>query len=332
VTPNFEPTTPQQWNAFTIAHPQVHLLQTTSWGELKSAFGWEAGYLANGEAGAQILLRPLPLGFHIAYIPMGPIGNWLPAMLPSLDDFSRQHRCILLKVEPDADWNPQLAERLAAAGFRPSPHSVQPRATIQIDITPDEDQILGAMKQKTRYNIRLAGRKDVRIRPWDNLDGFSHMMIETGERDEFGAHSRAYFQKAYDLFHPQGACELLVAEYEGEPLAAVMVFARGHRAWYLYGASTDAHRNRMPTYLLQWEAIRWARSRGCTVYDLWGIPEADEETLEEQFTQRSDGLWGVYRFKRGFGGQVKHSMGAWDRVYNPWLYRLYSLWVQRGQA
>jgi lipid II:glycine glycyltransferase (peptidoglycan interpeptide bridge formation enzyme) len=88
----------------------------------------------------------------------------------------------------------------------------------------------------------------------------------------------------------------------------------------------------MPTYLLQWEAIRWARSRGCTIYDLWGIPDADEETLEQQFTQRSDGLWGVYRFKRGFGGQVMRSMGAWDRVYNPWLYRLYTLWVQRGRA
>jgi lipid II:glycine glycyltransferase (peptidoglycan interpeptide bridge formation enzyme) len=332
VTPNFESVTPQQWNAFTIALPQAHLLQTSSWGELKSAFGWKARYLTNGETGAQLLLRPLPLGYHIAYIPMGPIGNWLPDMIPSLDEFCRNNRCILLKVEPDSDWNADLVERLSDAGLTASPHTIQPQSTIEIDITPGEDEILAAMKQKTRYNIRLAGRKDVRVRPWDDLEGFSRMMIETGERDEFGAHSQAYFQKAYDLFYPQGACELLVAEYDGQPLAALMVFARGHRAWYLYGSSTDAHRNRMPTYLLQWEAIRWARSRGCTIYDLWGIPDADEETLEQQFTQRSDGLWGVYRFKRGFGGQVMRSMGAWDRVYNPWLYRLYTLWVQRGRA
>jgi peptidoglycan pentaglycine glycine transferase (the first glycine) len=108
----------------------------------------------------------------------------------------------------------------------------------------------------------------------------------------------------------------------------LMVFAQGKRAWYLYGASRSAHREKMPTYMLQWEAIRWAKSKGCQVYDLWGIPDADEETLEAQFSKRSDGLWGVYRFKRGFGGRVTRTMGAWDRVYNPVLYRLYNLVIR----
>lgn len=313
-----------------VAHPQAHLLQTASWGAFKSAFGWKLTYLSSDNAGAQILLRPLPLGFNLAYIPKGPVGQWLPDMIPSLDELCRRQRCILLKVEPDAPWEAGLADRLTAAGFEPSLHSVQPSGTIQIDITPNEDQILAAMKQKTRYNIRLAGRKDVRVRTWKDVAAFSRMIFETGERDGFGAHSQAYFQAVYDLFHPQGACELLVAEFDNQPLAALMVFARGDRAWYLYGASTEAHRQRMPTYLLQWEAIRWARSRGCRIYDLWGIPDSDEETLESQFTQRSDGLWGVYRFKRGFGGRVIRSIGAWDRVYNHWLYRLYTLWIQRS--
>ncbi|MEJ2563772.1 MAG: peptidoglycan bridge formation glycyltransferase FemA/FemB family protein, partial [Anaerolineales bacterium] len=110
---------------------------------------------------------------------------------------------------------------------------------------------------------------------------------------------------------------------------AIMVFARGSRAWYLYGASTDAHRSRMPTYLLQWQAIRWARQRGCTQYDLWGVPDEDQETLEANFMRRSDGLWGVYRFKRGFGGNLVHSIGAWDRPRIPWLYRLYHTWTSR---
>jgi peptidoglycan pentaglycine glycine transferase (the first glycine) len=104
-----------------------------------------------------------------------------------------------------------------------------------------------------------------------------------------------------------------------------VVFALGGCAYYLYGASTDEERNRMPTYLLQWRAMQWAKERGCTEYDLWGLPDEDEETLEAQFESRSDGLWGVYRFKRGFGGQVKRAAQALDRVYMPLLYRLY-LW------
>ena len=93
-------------------------------------------------------------------------------------------------------------------------------------------------------------------------------------------------------------CDLLVAEYDGRLLAGLMVFARGSRAWYFYGASNDEERNRMPAYLLQWEAMRWAKSRGCSEYDLWGVPDAEEDALEEGFSTRSDGLWGVYRFKR----------------------------------
>jgi lipid II:glycine glycyltransferase (peptidoglycan interpeptide bridge formation enzyme) len=106
-----------------------------------------------------------------------------------------------------------------------------------------------------------------------------------------------------------------------------MVFAHGPRAWYLYGASSDEYREAMPTYLLQWEAMRWAMRCGCREYDLWGVPDAGENELEAGFTTRSDGLWGVYRFKRGFGGELRRSPGPWDRVYRPELYWLYGLWV-----
>jgi lipid II:glycine glycyltransferase (peptidoglycan interpeptide bridge formation enzyme) len=136
---------------------------------------------------------------------------------------------------------------------------------------------------------------------------------------------------AYDLFSAEGNIALLMASYGGRDLAGLMVFAFGQTATYLYGASSDEERNRMPTYLLQWEAMRWARARGCTVYDLWGVPDADQETLEAQFTQRSGGLWGVYRFKRGFGGRLARAVGPWDRVYNPLLYALYKLAAPGGE-
>jgi lipid II:glycine glycyltransferase (peptidoglycan interpeptide bridge formation enzyme) len=192
-----------------------------------------------------------------------------------------------------------------------------------IDLSGSEEETLARMKQKTRYNIRLAEKKDVQVRASDDVACFHRLMLTTGARDEFGVHSLEYYQRAYDLFHPQGAAELLIAEYAGEPLAGLMVFARGKRAWYFYGASSDRERNRMPAYLLQWQAMRWARERGCTEYDLWGVPDADEDQLEAGFEQRSDGLWGVYRFKRGFGGKLLRSVPAFDRVYSRLGYELY---------
>ncbi|MRR29649.1 peptidoglycan bridge formation glycyltransferase FemA/FemB family protein, partial [bacterium] len=122
---------------------------------------------------------------------------------------------------------------------------------------------------------------------------------------------------------------LLTADHAGQPLASVMVFAQGKRAWYFYGASSNIERNRMPTYLVQFEAMRWAASRGCQAYDLWGIPDVDEQTLESQFTDREDGLWSVYRFKRGFGGDVRRSIGAWDLVFQPLWYKFFKLYQRR---
>jgi lipid II:glycine glycyltransferase (peptidoglycan interpeptide bridge formation enzyme) len=119
-----------------------------------------------------------------------------------------------------------------------------------------------------------------------------------------------------------------MASYGGRDLAGLMVFALGKRAWYFYGASSGEEGNRMPTYGLQWAAIQWARERGCTEYDLWGIPDEDPGTLEAQFQERTDGLWGVYGFKRGFGGDISRAVGAWDYVLNPFLYRLYRLAVR----
>jgi peptidoglycan pentaglycine glycine transferase (the first glycine) len=319
----------QEWHKFIASHPQAHLLQMAEWGELKFNFGWEAAYVVAGESGAQVLFRSLPLGFSLAYIPKGPIGEDWESLWPEVDALCRSRRAVFLKVEPDAWEGHAPSQRLRASGFRPSPHAIQPHQTLVLDIRGEEDDILAQMKQKTRYNVRLAGKKGVAVTPSTDVEGFSRMMDTTGERDAFGVHTLAYYRRAYELFHPVGACELLVASFEDEPLAALMVFAHGERAWYFYGASTDLHRNRMPTYLLQWEAIRWAKEKGCRQYDLWGIPDADEETLEAQFTQRSDGLWGVYRFKRGFGGELKRSAGTWDRVYNPAMYAAYRLLIAR---
>jgi lipid II:glycine glycyltransferase (peptidoglycan interpeptide bridge formation enzyme) len=313
------------WTEFTNGAGSAHLLQTGGWGELKAAFGWQAVRLIVGDSGAQVLFRKLPLGYTIAYLPKGPIGENWDGLWPEIDRVCQERRAVFLKVEPDR-WVDESSPLLNAdpAGFSTSPQAIQPQRTLILSIDPPEDDILGRMKQKTRYNISLAARKGVTVEPSDDFETFHRMSEITGERDGFHVHSAEYFRKAYTLFHPHGMCELLFARYEGTALAGLMVFACGKRAWYLYGASTDRERNRMPSYLLQWEAIRWARGRGCSEYDLWGVPDEDSDTLEAEFTSRGDGLWGVYRFKRGFGGTLRRAAGPWDRVYNPLFYRAYS--------
>ncbi|GAB4487103.1 MAG: peptidoglycan bridge formation glycyltransferase FemA/FemB family protein [Anaerolineales bacterium] len=331
-----------KWREFIKKQANPHILQTAEWGELKRAFGWDVERLVIGDWGIQILFRKLPLGFTVAYAPKPVFSHQYSVsshqssvisepFWREIDDVCRKKRAVFLKIEPDF-WSdsPQSLTTLHSSLII-SKHNIQPPRTVIVSLEGSEDEVLGRMKQKTRYNVRLAEKKGVTVRAWDDLQGFHRMMTVTGGRDGFGVHSLEYYRTAYELFYPVGMADLLVAEYQSRPLAALMVFALGQRAYYLYGASTDEERNRMPTYLLQWRAMQWARARGCTEYDLWGVPDADEETLEAHFETRQNGLWGVYRFKRGFGGQVRRAAQALDRVYQPWLYQLYLKFIERRE-
>jgi lipid II:glycine glycyltransferase (peptidoglycan interpeptide bridge formation enzyme) len=330
------------WDAFVADHPAGHLLQTWAWGELKARFGWRVVRLALVEertilAGAQVLFRPVPPVFSLAYVPKGPLVDWtnpsqVGALLDGLHRLCRSQRSVFLKIELHAPDDVSLRAAIVRHGAVVSEFTVQPPRTILVDLTPGEEAILAEMRQKTRYNVRLAARKGVTVRlgTTDDLPTFHRLSQITSQRDRFSVHSLDYFRAAFELFAPDRA--LLLAEVEGEPVAGLMVFAYGSTAYYLFGASSNAHREKMPAYLLQWEAMRWARARGCLRYDLWGIPDADEATLEAQFAahrEESSGLWGVYRFKRGFGGQVTRAIGAFDFVYHRPLYWAYRQWMAR---
>jgi lipid II:glycine glycyltransferase (peptidoglycan interpeptide bridge formation enzyme) len=321
---------PAGWDRFLTAYPDAHLLQTSAWGELKAGFGWRAERIAVGETGAQVLFRRLPLGLSLAYIPKGPLGPDWRSLWPLVDDLCKARRAILLKVEPDLWEESSGSLGVHLPGFQPDGIPVQPRRTLVVSLEGDEAAWLARMKPKTRYNIRLAERKGVAVKPSSDVESFHRMMQITGSRDGFGVHSLEYYRCAYQLFQPSGAVQLFLADYQGSPLAGLMAFKAGRRAWYFYGASGEEERNRMPAYLLQWEAMRWAASQGCSEYDLWGVPDEEEDTLEAQFETRSDGLWGVYRFKRGFGGALKRGAATWERVYIPPLYRLYRWWARRA--
>ena len=334
---------PREWDAFTKRSPSGHLLQSWTWGEFKAHFGWQPLRLAAVEgdrilAAAQILFRPLPVSrLTTAYIPKGPLINrstpptsTATALLSAIHDACRRERAIALKVEPD--WEDDIDERswLGARGFIPSGQTVQPRRTVVIDLTLDEEAILAQMKPKTRYNIGLARRKGVSVSlgTAGDLCTFYELLEATSRRAEFGIHTQAYYTQAWQLFAAQESVALFLAQHGEMTLASLMVFIWGNKAWYMYGASSDEERQRMPNHLLQWEAIRWARARGCETYDFWGIPDVDEGQIgphiavAEERGALSTGLGGLYRFKRGFGGKEVRYVGAYDYVYKKSLYRL----------
>jgi peptidoglycan pentaglycine glycine transferase (the first glycine) len=326
------------WNEILRALPTHHVLQTWEWGEFKQRYGWRAERLAfrHGDrivAAAQILARQAsPLPVSILYVPKGPALDYADrplriAVLRALAAHARRRRAVFIKIDPDVVLGTGIpgtdediriptgvafCQDLTAAGWRFSGDQIQFRNTVQLDLRQSDEDLLAVMKQKTRYNIRLAGRKGVEVRRGskDDLRLLFEMYAETAERDGFIIRPLSYYRNAWGAFMEAGLACPLIAEHEGEALGAVILFAFGDRAWYMYGASRDVHRDKMPNQLLQWEAMRWAKGRGATIYDMWGAPnEFDED----------DPMYGVWRFKAGFGGQVVRHIGAWDRVISrPW--------------
>jgi len=322
------------WDSFLASFTSGHLLQSSRWGRLKEEFGWEASLITVEEggdiiAGAQVLFRPLLRFGSIAYIPKGPAVDFsnqkaTEALLSTIHCLAKSRNALFLKIEPEALEDPSLDALLRSYGFFPSPQTIQPRSSIVIDISPDLEEIMMRMKPKTRYNIRLSSKKGVIVKEGgrDEIPAFYRLLEITGKRDKFSIRSKEYYETAYSLFAPLGLAKLLFATYEGKVLAGLMAFAFGRKAYYLYGASSNEERHRMPNYLLQWEAIKWAKSLGCITYDLGGVPDEEEEVLERDFLKRKGGLWGLYRFKRGWGGKVVRCIGAYDYVYSPHFYIL----------
>lgn len=302
----------------------------------------------------QILRNGFAARLSVLYSPKGPLLDWSNEslrnrVLGDLQAFARKQDAIFLKMDPDVvlgtgvpggeqdikDTGGQaLVNELKRRGWEYSSDQIQFRNTVLVDLTPSEEELLARMKQKTRYNVRLAEKKGVSLRI-GNMDDSSmlyKMYAETSVRDGFVIRDEEYYQTVWQLFvSNQGSAiknqkseiafaEPLIAEVDNEPVAAIFVFYFARRACYVYGMSRNAHREKMPTYLLQWEAMKRAKAYGCTVYDLWGAPEVFDE---------SDSMWGVYRFKEGLGGQVVRTLGAWDYAPSPLWYKVYSEIIPR---
>lgn len=324
-----------QWDATILSHGG-HLLQSWAWGDFKRLHGWAPERVsvqgAAGEGHAQILFRqkgPISLG----YVPRGPVlvGDtqrvW-PELRREIDAAALRHRAITVIIEPDRAFD--LTGTYHDAGLVAGPAHLQPGRTVKVAIGEDE-AMLKQMHQKTRYNVRLAQRRGVEIerRSADesSLRQYYQLMEDTARRNEFGIHSYDYYA---DFLHAFGGhAQLVFAWADGHVAAVLIAAAFGDQAIYMYGASSTEHRAHGAAFLLQFEAMRWARELGCTTYDLWGIPEQDPETLRSEDNVSIAGTkgndWrGLYRFKTGFGGEIVTFPPTLERRYVPvlpWLAR-----------
>ncbi|MCC6146761.1 MAG: peptidoglycan bridge formation glycyltransferase FemA/FemB family protein [Anaerolineaceae bacterium] len=339
----YHPSTGAGWNTMLASLPEAHILQTWEWAETKEQHGWKKIPLVwrnnGGEvcAAAMVLLRSEPrLNIKILYIPRGPVLDWedkslREVVLSDLTRFAVSQKAIFIKIdaeiqlgsgepgrpESEEDINGlQVINWLLEHGWRRSEEQIQFANTIWMDVTGSEGEILARMKQKTRYNVRVAQKKGVQVR-LGGMDDFSilyKMYVETSVRDGFVIRSWEYYQRLWRKFYEAGMMDMLIAEVKGKAVAGLLLFHFAGRSWYLYGMSTQEHREKMPNYMLQWEALKLSAVRGCSVYDMWGAPSDFCET---------DPLWNVYRFKEGFGGRVVRTAGAWDFPVSRWRYALY---------
>lgn len=325
------------FNGFIENHPKGHVLQSWQWGDVKKP-AWQPIRLVveeNGEvkAAVSILKRTLPMGIgNIFYSTRGPVldienGELWQAMVDAMAAQAKIHKAIYWKIDPDIDKDfPEAATwlaRMQGSGFKAVDkgegfEGIQPRYVFRMDISKDVDTMLAECHQKTRYNIRLARKKGVEIVSGagkECLPEFYEILTTTASRDNFLIRPYSYFEGFYDNLYPAGQTELFMAYANGEAIAGTLAFKMGDKAWYIYGASANKARNLMPNYLIQWTMIEWAKENGCTMYDFRGVPG---DVAEDHH------LYGLVKFKKGFGGKYTEFIGEYDLVYNKARYALYN--------
>jgi peptidoglycan pentaglycine glycine transferase (the first glycine) len=321
------------WDAFVGAQSTGHFSQGWGWGSIANHLGSSARRLAivdnnSIRAAMQVFINPLGrTGRTHLYIPRGPVID-----SPTLDDFrllvdglralAREYKAVAVRIEPnvpqtDSLW-PALLRQL---NFCPIYPPLQPRSAWVLDIEPDLDTLLANMKPKTRYNIRLAAKRGVEIISGgpDDVPTFYEMYRETAQRDNFFIYEQPVYEAMFDTYWKLGQLELLLARYQGAFIAGITLVHLGRTVWYLHGASRNEHRNVMAPYLLQWCGIQWAKARGAVLYDFRSVPDTPLEGQD---------MYGLFRFKRGFGGQQVTVLETYAYAFQPVLFHLWRAYTR----
>ncbi len=317
-----------EYEAFIQSHPKGHFAQSSMWGKQKTAWTFQA-IAVRGDDGKikgsmGILIRKAPVfPASMLYCCRGPVCDLddhetLTQLVEGAKDLAKKYHGYVIKIDPDVPVeNTAFTKELESFGFKcmqqgKNFEGINPRYVFRLNVEgKTEEELLASFTQKHRYNIRLAGRKGVEVRVCgkEMVHDFTRIMVETGMRDNFVTRDESYFANMLDNLGEH--CRLYMAFHEGQPIAGTLAIWFGDKVWYLYGASSNSHRNLMPNYLLQWEMIRWAVEKKCRIYDFRGV----SGDLTED-----NPLYGLYKFKKGFNGDFTEFIGEFDLVLSPFWY------------
>lgn len=322
----------KKYKEFLESHDRCNFQQSLEWAKVKESWTNEvvlAKDVNNNIVGAiSVLIRKIPIFGNFMYVSRGPICDIhdekvLSELTEGLKELGKKYNAFTLRMEPDVkSSDEEFREIMEKLGFRINDKGknfsdgIQPRYVFRLDIKgKTEDEIFAAFHQKTRYNVRLATKKGVEIKEGtrEDLKAFHEIMQVTGKRDNFMIRPLSYFEKMYDCLAPEHL-KLMMAYYNGEPVSGIIDIIYGNKIWYLYGASSNEHRNIMPNYLLQWEMIKYSIEHGKDMYDFRGVTGIVDE---------KDPHYGLYRFKKGFNAEFTEFIGEVYINFKPFKYKLY---------
>ncbi len=308
---------------FIEKNKRAHFLQSPEWAKVKT--DWENEYAIVRDENGQIkgimsiLLRKVPIfNRYIMYAPRGFVCDehdkeTLVKLTEEAKKIAKKYKAFIFRLDPDISKDDEEFKNIIKdLGYKTKNNIksinqvIQPKYVFRLNVKDrTEDELLASFHSKTRYNIRLATKKGVTTREGtkEDLKAFHEIMKTTGSRDEFFIRPLSYFEKIYDSMGEEHI-KLIIAEYEG------------NKVWYLYGGSSNEHRNLMPNYLLQWEMIKWAKESGCDIYDFRGV---------SGFKSENDQQYGVYKFKKGFNGDFVEFMDEMYIVFNPVMNTIFNI-------
>lgn len=300
------------WNNFVAKHGPKSgaFLHSYEWGEFQEKLGRKIWRLKSENSAAQLIKMPLLFGKSYLYCPRGPIAAQElritnkelgeEGILKEIVNLAKKENSLFIRLEPTFEFR--------VSGFKfQAARAVQPACTLILNLEKSEEKLLSEMHEKTRYNIRLAQKKGVKILISKDFEILWQLLSETAKRDNFRPHPKNY----YETMLKENLVQMFIVEYNGKPLAGALVNFFNNAATYLHGASSSEERQVMAPHLLHWEIIKYAKSRGSQFYDWWGID--------------APGWEGISRFKRGFGGEKICYPGAFDLPINKFWYKLYKL-------
>lgn len=321
----------EEYTRFLESNERCNFQQSLEWAKVKTS--WKKEVILAEDSSKKIIgslmvwIRKIPIFGNIMYSSRGPVCDIhnievLKQLTEGAKLLAKKYDAIVLRIEPDIKSDDTSFRNIMlelgysikddAKNFR---EEIQPRYVFRLDTKgKTEDEIFKNFHSKTRYNIRLATKKGVTVKEGtrEDLKDFHKIMVTTGIRDGFITRPLEYFERMYDCLGPEHM-KILMAYYDGKPISGVIPIMYGNKTWYLYGASSNEHRNLMPNYLLQWEMIKIALSRKSDIYDLRGVPGI------------ADNSNGLFRFKKGFGAEYTEFIGEVYIPFKPFTYKMYKV-------